>query len=105
MQVDAPRRTFLGSHGFVCLVLFALAFAVRAVGLGFGLGAMAAASPRLDRILQPVLDFMQTVPAFAYLIPLLVLFGFGPVVGLIASIIFSIPPNEYPPCPTNNLDF
>ena len=37
MQVDAPRRAILGSHGFVCLVLFALAFAVRAVGLGFGL--------------------------------------------------------------------
>ena len=38
------------------------------------------------------LDVMQTMPAFAYLIPLLLLFGFGPVVGLIASAIYAIPP-------------
>jgi len=36
-------------------------------------------------------DVMQTMPAFAYLIPLLLLFGFGPVVGLIASAIYAIP--------------
>src|SRR5690606_28831916 len=36
--------------------------------------------------------FMQTVPAFAYLLPMLLLFGFGPVVGLIASAIYAIPP-------------
>ena len=37
MQTDAPRRAVLGSHGIICFVLFALAFAVRSVGLGFGL--------------------------------------------------------------------
>lgn len=63
-----------------------------AIGLGLGLGVLAVFYQPLNRVLQPLLDFMQTVPAFAYLIPLLVLFGFGPVVGLIASIIFSIPP-------------
>lgn len=41
---------------------------------------------------MPVLDLMQTVPAFAYLIPILLLFGFGPVVGLVASVIFAAPP-------------
>ncbi|WP_246252705.1 ABC transporter permease subunit [Allomesorhizobium camelthorni] len=42
--------------------------------------------------LLALLDLMQTVPAFAYLIPLLLLFGFGPVVGLIASAIYATPP-------------
>ncbi len=44
------------------------------------------------RIIPPALDVMQTMPTFAYLIPLLVLFGFGPVVGLIASAIYASPP-------------
>jgi len=43
-------------------------------------------------IVPPTLDIMQTMPTFAYLIPLLVLFGFGPVVGLIASAIYACPP-------------
>jgi glycine betaine/proline transport system permease protein len=42
--------------------------------------------------MQPTLDLMQTVPTFAYLIPILLLFGFGPVVGLIASSIYACPP-------------
>ena len=45
-----------------------------------------------DRIVQPVLDLAQTFPTFAYLIPILFLFGFGPVVGLIASAIYAAPP-------------
>lgn len=45
-----------------------------------------------NRVVQPVLDVMQTLPTFAYLIPILLLFGFGPVVGLIASAIYACPP-------------
>ena len=45
-----------------------------------------------ERLIPPVLDVMQTMPTFAYLIPLLVFFGFGPVVGLIASAIYACPP-------------
>ena len=45
-----------------------------------------------ERVVQPALDLMQTFPTFAYLIPILLLFGFGPVVGLIASAIYAIPP-------------
>jgi glycine betaine/proline transport system permease protein len=45
-----------------------------------------------DRIVQPLLDLAQTFPTFAYLIPILFLFGFGPVVGLIASAIYAAPP-------------
>lgn len=62
------------------------------VGLGLFLGIWAYRSKRFDRFVQPVLDLMQTVPAFAYLIPILFLFGFGPVVGLIASAIYAAPP-------------
>lgn len=63
-----------------------------AVGLGFGLGLLAFKSNRIDRLVQPSLDLMQTVPTFAYLIPILLLFGFGPVVGLVASAIYACPP-------------
>ncbi|MCZ4354727.1 ABC transporter permease subunit [Roseovarius aestuarii] len=71
------------------LVLVALPLAV---GIGFGFGYLAFRSRRARWIVMPVLDLMQTVPAFAYLIPILLLFGFGPVVGLVASVIFAAPP-------------
>ena len=63
-----------------------------AVGLGFGLGVWGYRSDRASRVLGPCLDLMQTVPTFAYLIPILLLFGFGPVVGLVASAIYATPP-------------
>jgi glycine betaine/proline transport system permease protein len=60
------------------------------IGLGLGIYTNRTVTGR--RIIPPILDLMQTVPSFAYLIPLLVLFGFGPVVGLIASAIYACPP-------------
>ena len=63
-----------------------------AVLLGFALGVWGHKSPKANAVIQTTLDFMQTIPAFAYLIPILLLFGFGPVVGLIASVIFATPP-------------
>lgn len=63
-----------------------------AVALGFVFGVIGYRSNRAARIIQPCLDLMQTVPTFAYLIPILLLFGFGPVVGLIAGIIYACPP-------------
>ena len=60
--------------------------------VGFGLGVQGYRHNRVKPALTALLDLMQTVPAFAYLIPLLLLFGFGPVVGLIASAIFATPP-------------
>ncbi|MEO1194036.1 MAG: ABC transporter permease subunit [Pseudomonadota bacterium] len=71
------------------LVLVALPLAV---GLGFGLGYLGYRSAGAQRVIMPLLDLMQTIPAFAYLIPILLLFGFGPVVGLIASVVFAMPP-------------
>ncbi|MEM7073541.1 MAG: ABC transporter permease subunit [Pseudomonadota bacterium] len=63
-----------------------------AVTIGFFFGALGFLSPKSRRIIQPAMDFLQTVPAFAYLLPILLLFGFGPVVGLIASILYAFPP-------------
>lgn len=63
-----------------------------AVAVGFGLGVLGYLSPRVEKVLMPLMDITQTVPAFAYLLPILILFGFGPVVGLIAGVIFAFPP-------------
>lgn len=63
-----------------------------AAAIGFWIGVWGYRSKRAERIIQPCLDLMQTVPTFAYLIPILLLFGFGPVVGLIAGIIYACPP-------------
>ncbi|MBE1282713.1 MAG: ABC transporter permease subunit [Rhodobacteraceae bacterium] len=60
--------------------------------LGGAIGVLANEHPRIKSGVQAVLDVMQTVPTFAYLTPLLLLFGFGPVVGLIASAIYAAPP-------------
>ncbi|MGB1009844.1 MAG: ABC transporter permease [Thiolinea sp.] len=63
-----------------------------AVMIGFVLGVLGFYSPRSERFIMPLLDLLQTIPAFAYLIPIIILFGFGPVVGLIASIMFAVAP-------------
>ncbi len=60
--------------------------------LGLAIGLAAYEYPRVKGPVQATLDVMQTVPTFAYLTPLLLLFGFGPVVGLIASAIYAAPP-------------
>lgn len=71
------------------LVLVSVPLALLA---GMAIGLAAYEVPRLNRPIQTVLDVMQTVATFAYLTPLLLLFGFGPVVGLIASVIYAAPP-------------
>ncbi|MEB8389206.1 ABC transporter permease subunit [Rhodobacteraceae bacterium KMM 6894] len=60
--------------------------------LGGAVGVLANEVPRMKSGVQTLMDVMQTVPTFAYLTPLLLLFGFGPVVGLIASAIYAAPP-------------
>ncbi|KJY22429.1 ABC transporter permease/substrate binding protein, partial [Streptomyces katrae] len=56
------------------------------------LGVLAARSDRISAVLRPALDFMQTMPAMVYLIPGVVFFGVGVVPGIIATIVFSLPP-------------
>ncbi len=59
---------------------------------GLVLGILAFRHDWFDKMLRPLLDLMQTVPVFAYLVPILVLFGFGPVAALVATIIYAMPP-------------
>ncbi len=61
------------------------------MAIGVPLGIAAARRPWLYALLRPVLDLMQTIPTFVYLIPALILFGLGMVPGLIATIIFAVP--------------
>ena len=60
--------------------------------LGIPLGIWAARSDPVERIVRPVLDLMQTMPAFVYLIPAAMFFGLGRVPGVVATIIFAMPP-------------
>jgi glycine betaine/proline transport system permease protein len=59
--------------------------------VGIPLGIAAARRPWVNSVLRPILDLMQTIPTFVYLIPALILFGLGMVPGLIATVIFAIP--------------
>ena len=75
------------------LTLAAIVIAVPfGVASGLLLGIAAHRSVRFHKVLTPILDAMQTVPIFAYLLPILFLFGFGPVAALVATIIYAMPP-------------
>ncbi|MBM9606138.1 ABC transporter permease [Desulfopila inferna] len=60
--------------------------------VGIPLGIMAGRSDRFESLLRPALDAMQTTPAFVYLVPIVMLFSVGNVAGVLATIIFSLPP-------------
>ncbi|RXV59485.1 glycine/betaine ABC transporter permease [Roseovarius sp. A46] len=60
--------------------------------VGVPLGIAAARSDRFEKGLRPVLDIMQTIPPFVYLVPIVMLFGVGMTPGIIATIIFALPP-------------
>ncbi|TBU99895.1 ABC transporter permease [Stutzerimonas kirkiae] len=60
--------------------------------LGIPLGIWSARRERVAMVIRPILDFMQTMPAFVYLIPAAMLFGLGRVPGIIATVIFAMPP-------------
>ena len=68
-----------------------LSACVVCMGLGVPLGIWAAHRPRVYAWMAPVLDLMQTLPTFVYLIPAIVFFGIGMVPGLIATVIFVLP--------------
>ncbi|MFW0879472.1 glycine betaine/L-proline ABC transporter permease ProW [Cronobacter dublinensis] len=73
----------------LALVLTALLFCVL---IGLPLGIWLARSPRAAKIIRPLLDAMQTTPAFVYLVPIVMLFGIGNVPGVVVTIIFALPP-------------
>ncbi|MEJ2141218.1 MAG: proline/glycine betaine ABC transporter permease [Gammaproteobacteria bacterium] len=60
--------------------------------LGIPLGIWASRSDLVERLVRPVLDLMQTMPAFVYLIPAAMFFGLGRVPGVVATIVFAMPP-------------
>lgn len=70
------------------LIVFSVIFCM---GVGVPIGIYAAHRPRFFQAILPVLDMMQTIPTFVYLIPMIVLFGIGMVPGLVATFIFVIP--------------
>ena len=69
-----------------------LTAAIIALALGIPLGIWTAKSQAVEHIIRPMLDFMQTMPAFVYLIPAVLLFGLGTFPGVFATIIFAMPP-------------
>ena len=69
---------------FVCTVL--------SIAIGIPIGIAMSRSDRMQNIVNPVLDVMQTMPSFVYLIPVVMLLGIGKVPGLIAVVIYAIPP-------------
>ncbi len=91
-----------GCFGFIALfgqwtnAMITLASILIAVPIGTAggllLGIAAWRWRQVDTLLRPVLDLMQTIPVFAYLVPILVLFGFGPTSAIIATIIYAMPP-------------
>ena len=76
------------------MVTLALIFAATIISLilGLPLGIWSAKSDRMASLIRPTLDFMQTMPAFVYLIPAAMLFGLGRVPGVLATVIFAMPP-------------
>jgi glycine betaine/proline transport system permease protein len=69
-----------------------LVASIVAVIIGIPLGIWSARKDRVAAVVRPVLDFMQTMPVFVYLLPAVFFFGIGPVPGVVATTIFAIPP-------------
>jgi glycine betaine/proline transport system permease protein len=61
------------------------------MAIGIPIGILAGQNPMLAKALRPMLDLMQTLPTFVYLIPMLSLFGLGVVPGIVATVIFAVP--------------
>jgi glycine betaine/proline transport system permease protein len=72
-------------------IVLVVAAAGASMTIGIPLGIWAAHNPRVYRVLLPVLDLMQTMPTFVYLIPVLIMFGLGVAPGLIVTVIFAAP--------------
>ncbi len=86
----------IGAVGLWLALMQTLALVVVAtlltIALGIPLGIAAAQSRWLRRLVAPVMDAMQTMPSFVYLVPILMLFGLGKVPALFATVVYAIPP-------------
>jgi glycine betaine/proline transport system permease protein len=83
--IDLWRETMIT----LAMIITAVAFCI---AVGIPLGISAARSDRTAAILRPILDVMQTIPSFVYLVPIVMLFGVGMVPAVIATIVFALPP-------------
>jgi len=87
---------FISFMGLIDLLMLTLAITLTStllcVALGLPLGIIAAKSDRFEEMLRPILDGMQTMPSFVYLIPALMLFGLGMTPAVMATLIYAIPP-------------
>ncbi|PIE58509.1 MAG: glycine/betaine ABC transporter permease [Desulfobulbus propionicus] len=95
-MLTVASLVFIGLLGFWedTMVTLAMVFSsvVFCTIVGVPLGIWAGRSDRFEAILRPLLDGMQTTPAFVYLVPIVMLFSIGNVAGVFATIIFSLPP-------------
>lgn len=73
----------------LAIVLVAVALCI---AIGLPLGILAGKNDGFDAVIRPVLDTMQTIPAFVYLVPVVMLIGIGNVSGVIVTIVFAVPP-------------
>ncbi|MEP0234379.1 choline ABC transporter permease subunit [Roseibium sp.] len=91
----AVSLLFIINQGYWEETMETLALVVAAtfvcVVIGVPVGVAAAHRPKLYLFMRPILDMMQTIPTFVYLIPALILFGLGMVPGLVATVIFAVP--------------
>ncbi len=81
----------LWNLGMLTLALV-ISSTVVALVIGVPVGILSANSDTVEAIVRPILDFMQTMPAFVYLIPAVIFFGLGTVPGMIATVVFAMPP-------------
>lgn len=94
--IMASFLVLIGSFGYWDLSMMTLAIIIAAVilslGIGIPTGIVMARSNLVESIIRPILDAMQTMPSFVYLIPALMLFGLGKVPAVFATIIYAVPP-------------
>lgn len=88
--------TFIGliglwERGLQTLALMIIAVTISMV-IGIPLGIWAGRSPKVERVLRPLMDTMQTMPAYVYLLPLVIFFSIGVATALIATVAFALPP-------------
>ncbi|MFN8489549.1 MAG: ABC transporter permease subunit [Caldilineaceae bacterium] len=103
-KAAGPKVACFAAAGLLIMGLFGLwkpsmaTFALMGVAvfitllIGIPLGILSARSPRFEAILRPLLDAMQTIPAFVYLIPVVLFFGIARVPSVIATVIYALPP-------------
>ncbi len=87
---------FLAAFGQWSSAMVTLSSILVAVPIGVILGLLLGLAgyrfPPVERVISPLLDLMQTIPIFAYLVPILFLFGFGPTAAIVGTIIYAMPP-------------